>query len=178
MIIRRENVMGLSRFESLDDKFWRYIDIYDQSFVYVLEVNGVNIYVGSTVDLERRFKAHIKKTASCHTKNHKTLKLLELYMIPEITFHSLEIYETFVTIKYANGDKYEDVRGGIYISKKLYNTKEFIKKQKFASINHFSYPVEKNLQLVDLIEKCKVDITSLKFDHPLLKTLITNELQN
>jgi hypothetical protein len=170
MIIRKENIMGLPRFESLDDKFWRYIDIYDVSFVYVLLVNDVNIYVGSTVDLERRLKAHIKKTASCHTKYHKTLKLLELYMIPEKTFHVLEIFETLITIKYANGEKYEDIRGGIYISRKLYNTKEFIRKQKFACINHFNYPIEKLNQMVE-IEKCKVDITNLKFEHPSLQTL-------
>ena len=120
MIIRKENVLKIDRFQNLENKFWRYIDVYDKAYVYVLLINDVNIYVGCTVDLDRRLKAHFKRTASYSTKNYKTLKILEIYLFNEIIFHELEIYENIVVIKYANMENYEDVRGGNFISMKLY----------------------------------------------------------
>ena len=154
MIIRKENVMGISRFDSLDNKFWRYVDIYDKTYLYVLEIDKLSLYIGATVDLKRRLKAHLNRTASCWTKNYQTIELIQVYEIDEINFHDLEVFETLLTIHYAKNSLLEIIHGGIFARGK----KEYIVKCKKFAVNQFVYDADKmEINLNELLEKCKIE---------------------
>jgi predicted GIY-YIG superfamily endonuclease len=108
MIIRKENVSGIKK------DIWKFENIYDNGYLYVLEIDDKNIYIGATIDLSRRLKEHRDRKGCFTTRNYIELKVIETYILHEITFNELEAYETYLTIKYAKDNKWNSVTGGVF----------------------------------------------------------------
>jgi len=137
MIIRKENVMGIPRFESLDDKFSKFVDIIDNLYLYVLIINDDNLYIGCTNDFNKRYKDHVKRRGPNRTKYYKTINILHCFEIHNKTRHCLEIYENLLTKILCENNKWNRVNGGIFTNSLA--TKEYIINCKGFYVNHFYY---------------------------------------
>jgi predicted GIY-YIG superfamily endonuclease len=129
MIIRKESVKGIKK------DIWKFENVYDNGYLYVLEIDDKNIYIGATIDLDRRIKQHRNRLGCFSTRNYKTLKLLETYIIHETTFNELEKYETYLTIKYAKQKKWNSVIGGVFCGLKHRRKKTDISIIEFFRVN-------------------------------------------
>ena len=129
MIIRTENISGVTK------DIWKFQNVYDNGYLYVLEIDDKNIYIGATIDLERRLKEHRDRRGCFSTRNYKELKLIETYILHEITFNELETYETYLTIKYAKDNKWNSVTGGVFCGLKHRRKKTDISIVEFFRVN-------------------------------------------
>jgi predicted GIY-YIG superfamily endonuclease len=129
MIIRTENISDIKK------DIWKFQNIYDKGYLYVLEIDDKNIYIGATIDLSRRLKEHRDRRGCFTTRNYKELKLIDSYILHEITFNELETYETYLTIKYAKENKWNSVTGGIFCGLKHRRKKTDISIVEFFRVN-------------------------------------------
>jgi len=129
MIIKKNNIISKKK------DVWKFENIYDKGYLYVLEIDDKNIYIGATINLSRRLKEHKDRKGCFTTRNYTELKVIEIYILHEITFNELEIYETYLTIKYAKQHKWNSVIGGIFCSLKHRRKKTDISIIEFFKIN-------------------------------------------
>jgi hypothetical protein len=85
-----------------------------KSWVYVLELEGGNYYVGYSQNLDQRIKSHFSGHGSEWTRLHKPLKVCELFPDKDT------IDEQTITLRYMQMYGYERVRGGVYCNVNLY----------------------------------------------------------
>ena len=93
---------------------WQISIIFEKIYVYVLLIDDNFYYVGSSINLSKRLKHHRNRKGSMFTKNYKTLKLIEAYIIPNIMFYEAEIYESFLALKYVKKYGYKNANGGCF----------------------------------------------------------------
>ena len=81
--------------------------------IYVLRLEGDNWYVGSSENIEERYKHHLSGKGSVWTKQHPPIKIEEHYR------NCSPFDEDSITRKYMAAYGIEKVRGGSYVTKVL-----------------------------------------------------------
>lgn len=86
---------------------------WQQGFVYVLQLEQENYYIGQSLDLSRRIGEHFLGTfldeGARWTKAHNPIKVLQLFPITDV--HKINDYERMVTIAYMSKFGTDKVRG-------------------------------------------------------------------
>lgn len=86
-------------------------------YVYCLELEGGNYYIGATVDPVRRFDQHLiqAKYAASFTKKHRPKRVIEIIDTGYKDELSANRVEDTLTIKYMNKFGTKNVRGGRFL---------------------------------------------------------------
>ena len=82
--------------------------MYSDAYVYVLELNGGNFYVGKTNNIARRFNDHKNGRGCTWTRLHGGCKLIEIYQTENI------FDEDKHTLDFMNMFGVDKVRGGSF----------------------------------------------------------------
>ena len=133
---------------------WKFENVYDNGYLYVLEIDDKNIYIGATINLTRRLKQHKDRVGCFTTRKYTELKLIETYILNKITFHELEIYETYLTIKYSKQDTWNSVIGGVFCGVKHRRKKTDISKVESFRLNKKIFMSHDEV-FFNHLEKCK-----------------------
>lgn len=88
----------------------------DEIYIYVLQLENGNYYVGQTNDLDRRFRNHFSKSSGAEwTRTHKPIQILKRYRTglndPTLALK----YENEQTIQCIKEFGWRNVRGGDFI---------------------------------------------------------------
>lgn len=113
-------------------------------FLYVLELEGGNYYVGQTVEnIEKRIKKHFKGKGSAWTKKHHPKTIKEIVDIGEITYTQGEEIENQYVVKYMKEYGWEKVRGGFFTlsdtEKHLITIKNHQKRDKVKGLDFLDF---------------------------------------
>jgi hypothetical protein len=79
-----------------------------KEYIYILELNGGNYYVGKTKDIAKRFNDHKSQKGSAWTRQHGGPKIIEIYECTSL------FDEDKYTLEYMNAVGVDNVRGGSY----------------------------------------------------------------
>lgn len=83
-------------------------------FVYVIELDGGNYYIGQTTNIKRRMRQHRGDTGSQWTNQYKPVKLIEIDLSTYISDSEAAKRESELTLQYMKIHGWEKVRGGTY----------------------------------------------------------------
>ncbi|HCL0440807.1 GIY-YIG nuclease family protein [Bacillus cereus] len=84
-------------------------------FLYVLELENGNYYVGQTIeDTEKRIEKHFKGKGSAWTRKHHAQAIKEIIDLGALTYTQAEKIENQYAIKYMKNYGWEKVRGGFF----------------------------------------------------------------
>lgn len=106
--IKRRRERRLARRERLKNKTKNYT-------IYVLKLENNCWYIGSTSNVDNRFKQHVDKNGgSWWTENNTPISIHETRYIGQVNESSAAKYEDTVTLEYAEKYGKDKVRGGGY----------------------------------------------------------------
>lgn len=83
-------------------------------FVYVLELDSGNYYIGQTKNIKRRAKQHAGSTGSKWTKQHPPVRLVEIDSFVFSSEREAAYRESDLTLQYMKKYGWAKVRGGAY----------------------------------------------------------------
>ena len=91
-----------------------------ERFIYCLELEGGNYYVGQTTDVKSRFKSHSIGRGALWTKLHKPIRVIESYSVGNMTESMAVDEEDKLVDIYISKYNNTVVRGGRHCSIRSY----------------------------------------------------------
>lgn len=83
-------------------------------YLYVLKLENNALYIGTTSNIEERFKQHSQGKIAVWTKNNKPVAILDTIAFDKITPHDLRIEAAILTHKYMKKYGVQNIRGELY----------------------------------------------------------------
>ena len=115
----------------------------DERYVYTLLLEGDNYYVGTTIDIQKRFKEHLSGKGAQWTGLHKPVKVIDIYKTNKLFpngENGYELEEAICAIELMKEHGFACVRGGFLNSP----TELAIKMQLLSLRDHMPYDVDLN----------------------------------
>lgn len=165
-------------------------------YAYVLECIDNKYYVGIAYSLKKRLTSHFSesiKGGSVFTKIYKPIKCIATYDLNTESRDEAELYESLLTIHYAKIYGYENVAGGKFVVRDMFQRKRSIEKcvlsdeiqlhnkkyrvsnfNVFEKITEFDFVFEKGISDINEIAPYEFDFIYDKTNHiePLKKRLL------
>ena len=83
-------------------------------FLYVLKLEDSKLYVGQSIDPEKRIKAHFKGKGSAWTKLHPPVEIVKQWESKFTDWKEAEMEENRITLTLMQKFGWQNVRGGFW----------------------------------------------------------------